>query len=90
MKRLSLITANLALLSPSAFAQTVIPQSQVNMPDIITTIIIFLIALGTYHLTKTKIQQKKPNFPVVIHHAAGAIMAAMIFYVIFFFIGFCF
>ncbi|KJG10209.1 hypothetical protein UA38_03655 [Photobacterium kishitanii] len=90
MKRLSLITANLALLSPFAFAQTVIPQSQVNMPDIITTIIIFLIALGTYHLTKTKIQQKKPNLPVVIHHVAGAIMAAIIFYVIFFFIGFCF
>lgn len=90
MKRLYLITIGLALLSPSAFAQTAIPQPQVDMPEIITMIIVFLIALGVYQLTKNKIQQKKPNLPIAIHHIAGAIMAAIVFYVIFFFIGFCF
>ena len=90
MKRLYLIATSLALLSPSAFAQTTLPQPQINMPEIITLSIVFLIAFGTYHLTKNKIRQKKPHFPVLVHHAAGTIMAIIIFYVLFFFIGFCF
>ncbi|PSU26451.1 hypothetical protein CTM97_11465 [Photobacterium phosphoreum] len=89
MKRLSLIISSFALLSASAFAQTIIPQPQNNIPEIITTSIVFLIAVAAYLLTKNKIQQKRPNLPVMVHHVAGAIMAAIIFYVTFFFVGYC-
>ena len=89
MKHLSLITSSLMLLSPSVFAQTVTPQPQNNMSDTIITGIVFLIAVAAYLLTKNKIQQKRPNLPVIVHHVAGAIMAVIIFYVIFFFIGYC-
>ncbi|PSW33346.1 hypothetical protein C9J21_08535 [Photobacterium phosphoreum] len=89
MKRLSLIISSFALPSASAFAQTIIPQPQNNISDTIITGIVFLIAVAAYLLTKNKIQQKTPNLPVMVHHVAGAIMAAIIFYVIFFFIGYC-
>ncbi|PSU75901.1 hypothetical protein CTM67_15425 [Photobacterium phosphoreum] len=85
----TLISDHFQLRSTSAFAQTIIPQPQNNIPEIITTSIVFLIAVAAYLLTKNKIQQKRPNLPVMVHHVADAIMAAIIFYVIFLFIVYC-
>lgn len=64
MKHLSLIISSFALLSASAFAQTIIPQPQNNMSDTIITGIVFLIAVAVYLLTKNTIQQKDLIFPL--------------------------